>query len=335
MNNNILIIGPAWIGDMVIAQSLYRLLKQRQPEANIDVIAPSWCAPLLSRMPEIRACLEFKIAHGKLGLAQRYQFAQQLKKNHYQQAIILPNSFKSALIPWLAKIPQRRGYRGECRYGLINDRRLLNKKKYPSLVERFALLASPANTPLPATLPWPALTVDKNAQALTLKKYHLATEKPILILCPGAAYGPAKRWPISHFAEVANDYLQRDWQVWLLGGKAEKNLHDQIQSACHHRCQDLSMTSLTEAIDLMALANLIISNDSGLMHIAASVARPLIAIYGSSDPHYTPPLSQHAHIVSLELSCSPCFQRECPLHHLNCLQHITPHHIITTANNLV
>jgi len=336
-NAPILIIGPAWVGDMMMSQVLLKLIKAQHPDAPIDVIAPPHSAPLLARMPEVRHFIPLAIGHGKLELKIRYEMAKSLRATGYQQAYVLPNSFKSAFIPFLAKIPKRTGWLGECRLGLLNDVRFLDKSALPLMIQRFAALAFPRNAPLPTTLPWPALNVDEAVVASTLQAVGLSKPtKPILALCPGAEFGPAKRWPAYHYAEVAKQKLAEGYDVWLLGSPKEQADAAEIMAITDQRCVDLTgKTSLAQAIDLLSLASIVVSNDSGLMHIAAALQRPLVVLYGSSSPGFTPPLSDKVEILSLHLPCSPCFKRECPLGHLKCLVDLMPAQVLTAIGKLV
>ena len=323
-----LIIGPSWIGDLTMAQSLFMLLKQRQPDVQIDVLAPTWSYPLLARMPEVAQPLDMPLRHGEFGLKRRYEVSQQLPRD-YQQAIVLPNSFKSAFIPLFARIPQRTGWRGEMRFGLLNDIRKLDKAKLPLMVQRFAALALPKHETLADNYPRPRLQTSEAETQLALQAHHLDRDKPILALCPGAEYGSAKRWPTEYYAEIANARLSEGWQVWILGSAKEATLAAEIQMATQGRCSNLSgSTSLAEVIDLLSQASMVLANDSGLMHIAASLQRPLIAFYGSTHPNFAPPLCEQAKIMWLDLSCSPCRKRECPLSHLACLREIKPAQVL-------
>jgi heptosyltransferase-2 len=323
---NILVVGPAWVGDMVLAQSLFALLKQRYPAAPLDVLAPAWTEPLLARMPEVRAAIPVPFAHGRLDLGERLRLGRQLRDRQYAWAIVLPNSFKSALVPFVARIPRRTGFVGELRYGLLNDVRRLDEKSLPRTVDRFVALALAPDEALPASLPLPRLTPKpENAQA-TLARLGLEAPKgPLLALAPGAEYGPAKRWPAEYYAELAQTKINEGWEVWLFGSAKDAEVTREINRLTQRRCVDLAgRTALGDAIDLLAFARAVVSNDSGLMHIAAAIERPLVAIFGSSDPQHTPPMSRHAEVVYLGLSCSPCFARECPLGHLRCLYEIPP-----------
>ena len=328
--NKILVLGPAWVGDMVMAQSLFKVLKSQHPDCVIDVAAPAWTLPLLERMPEVSGKIPLPFKHGELAFFDRIKFGKSLKNHGYTQAIILTNSLKSALLPWAAGIKQRTSYLGEMRYGLINDVRPLDKTKLKKTVERFVNLGLEPGQNLPTNLPIPTLTHDRDNALAVLRRMGLNTpSSKILGLCPGAEYGEAKRWPIEHYAEVANQVLNQGWQVWLFGSEKDIPATSAINQITQNRCVDFGgKTKLGEAIDLMAMCDTIISNDSGLMHVAAALDKQVIAIYGSSDPHHTPPMHPDAVIEYLGLSCSPCFKRECPLGHLNCLVQIKPDAIL-------
>lgn len=335
--SKILVVGPSWIGDMIMAQTLFKLLKQRG-DCIIDVLAPEHSAPVVTRMSEVRQLIPLPCSHGELGLKKRYQLGKQLRDEHYDQAIVIPHSYKSAIIPFFARIPKRTGWVGELRFGLLNDIRFLDKQALPLCVQRFAAHAFEKNQPLPSTLPWPRLEESAQSLAVTLSRHPIKVQKdqPILALCPGAAFGGAKRWPDEHFAVVAQQKLAEGWAVWLFGSKAEMPQTKAIQDLCHNQCVDFTgQLQLTETIDLMSCVNAVIANDSGLMHIAAALNRPLVVIYGSTSPTYTPPLSSQVKMVSLELDCSPCFKRECPLKHLNCLKQLPPELVLKNLAELL
>jgi heptosyltransferase-2 len=330
MAERILILGPSWVGDMVLAHSLFQSLKTRHHDAYLAVAAPAWTLPLLSRMPEVDEAIALPFQHGEIALGARVRFGLGLRDQHFTQAILLVNSFKSAILPVAAGIPRRTGFLGEFRYGLLNDIRPLDKAALPRTVDRFSVLGLERGEVLPALLPQPRLRADLANAHVTLQRLGITwPAAPVLALCPGAEYGSAKRWPEAYYAEVANRMLARGWQVWLFGSEKDRPVTATINRLTQGCCQDLSgSTRLGEAIDLMALASAVVSNDSGLMHVAAAVQRPLVAIYGSSDPSHTPPMSDQAKILSLGLSCSPCFKRECPLGHLRCLRDIAPERVI-------
>ncbi|WP_047541477.1 lipopolysaccharide heptosyltransferase II [Methylotenera versatilis] len=330
----ILVLGPAWVGDMVLAQSLFKTLKANRPNCIIDVAAPAWTLPLLERMPEVSGKIALPFKHGELAFWQRITFGRSLKQAGYTQAIILTNSFKSALLPWAAGIKKRTSFLGEMRYGLINDIRPLDKTTLKKTVERFVFLGLNANEALPKNIPNPQLITDAQTAFVTLAKLGIqSSQDKILGLCPGAEYGEAKRWPTEYYAEVANDAIKKGWQVWLFGSDKDIPVTNQINQLTQNRCVDFGgKTKLGEAIDLMSLCDTVVSNDSGLMHVAAALDKKLVAIFGSSNPYHTPPMSEKAVIEYLSLSCSPCFQRTCKFSDdskkLACLIKINPTNII-------
>ena len=340
----ILVVSPSWVGDMVMSQSLYKTLKQLHPQSQLDVLAPDWCRPMLERTPEVDNALSMPLGHGDLQLAVRWKLAKQLKQKNYDWAITQPNSLKAALIPWFAGIKQRTGWKGESRYGLLNDLRS-NKQAFPLMVERYVSLAHPKSQMTGATaLPsyqHPILAANTDNQELALEQLNLNTNQPILALCPGAEFGPAKRWPEKHYAEVASHWIERyQGQVWIFGSDKDQAVGKQIiahlpqvQQKNGHNLA--GKTKLVEAIDLMALARLVISNDSGLMHIAAALQLPLIAIYGSSSPQYTPPLTDQAEILHTDIECRPCFKKTCQFGHLKCLTELKPERAISSIAKLL
>lgn len=334
--NKILIIAPAWVGDMIMAQSLFKIIKQRNPDYHIHVLAGSNLHPLLARMPEVEKIITSPFDHGELRLRDRYRLAVQLRAEHYGEAIVLPNSFKSALIPFLAKIGKRTGWRGEYRYILLNNQRILYASKLPLMVQRFAALGIEAGDKLPEAIPRPELIISRDSVKATLEKLQLPKpKKPILAICPGAEYGSAKRWPAEHFAEIAKCKAKEDWDIWLFGGSKDHDVAAEIQKLSGNVCVDLTgKINLGEAADLLSLAKVVITNDTGLMHVAAALDRPIVAIYGSSSPKFTPPLTGKVKILSLGLSCSPCFKRECPLGHLDCLMELKPEIVLKAITEI-
>lgn len=339
----ILIIAPSWVGDMVMSQSLYITLKQQNPHCELHVMAPRWCLPLLARMPEVDRAIEMPLGHGDFALSTRWKIGRTLKNERYDQAIVLPNSLKSALIPLFAGIPIRTGWKGESRYGFLNDLRS-NKLDFPLMVERYIALAFPKEQMSQASaipsIPYPALQTTTADQQNTIIKHELSNAQPILGLCPGAEFGPAKRWPESYYSEIAKRWIeQNNGQVWIYGSAKDVETAEKIKSFLpadqQLKCNILAgRTSLTEAIDLLASCDTVVSNDSGLMHIAAAVKTPLVAVYGSTSPAYTPPLSDTVQIVHTEIECRPCFKRECPLKHLNCLNQLQPDQVWQSIQRL-
>lgn len=302
-------IGPSWVGDMMMSHSLYQVLKQRYPDCVIDVMAPNWCRALLSRMPEVNQAIAMPIGHGSFALGERYRLGKALR-GQYDQAIVLPNSLKSAFIPLFARIPQRRGWKGESRYLLLNDLRS-NKQDYPRMVQRYAALAFEQSEVPPAEqlpTPYPYLTTNAEQVAQTCAKFAkqtaLAENRAIIGFCPGAEFGPAKRWPHYHYAELAKQLIEQGYQIHIFGSAKDDVLAEQIRNslptALQRYCINLAgQTSLEEAIDLIACCRAVVSNDSGLMHIAAALQRPLVALYGPTSPEYTPPLSDNVEIIRL------------------------------------
>ncbi|CAG8999715.1 MAG: ADP-heptose--LPS heptosyltransferase 2 [Candidatus Celerinatantimonas neptuna] len=340
---NILIIGPSWVGDMVMSHSLYQTLKQRYPNANIDVIAPDWCRPLLERMPEVRSALRMPLGHGEFKLATRWRIGRSLK-GQYDHAFILPNSLKSALIPLFAGVAKRTGWKGESRYGLLNDLRS-NKRCFTRMVDRYVALAYPkaqmTGDEALSDIPSPYLQVDKNIRQQAIQDLGLNQQRPILALCPGAEFGPAKRWPEEKYAQVAATWITgRQGQVWIFGSGKDQPVADairaQLDKSEQPHCHLLAgQTSLGQAIDLMSASSAVLSNDSGLMHIGAALGCPVVAIYGSTSPGYTPPLSKKVAILHTDIECRPCFKRVCPLGHLKCLTELDAHRAIDALDQLV
>ena len=323
----VLVVGPSWVGDMVMSQALYRQLRQDRPGVQVDVLAPAWSRPILERMPEVRRALTLPFAHGEVNLAARRRLGRELQASAYEQAIVLPNSLKSALVPFFARIPRRTGWRGEMRYGLLNDIRMLDKAALPLMVQRFVALALGPGEALPERLPQPRLQVSHAAVEQSREEFAVQPELPKLALCPGAEFGTAKRWPPEYFAELAKQYLQQGWQVLLFGSANDARECAHIHTACagHPACIDLAgRTSLAQAVDLLSLATAVVSNDSGLMHIAAALGRPLLAIYGATSPGFTPPMGTRAALQVSDIDCAPCFQRECPLGHHRCMRDTLP-----------
>jgi heptosyltransferase-2 len=279
-------------------------------------------------MPEVRAGIELPLGHGNFGWRLRRRIGRGLRSKAYAQAIVLPGSWKSALVPWFARIPRRTGYRRELRYGLLNDLRPLDRELLPATVQQFLALAEDAPPLQAPAIPQPRLRADPARASQVLRGLGLNPHPPAVALMPGAEYGPAKRWPAEHFAGLAQRLVAAGRQVWVLGSARDRPLGATIAQA-RPGIHDLSgRTALVDVVDLLAASEAAVTNDSGLMHVAAAVGTRLVALYGSSSPKMTPPLSAQAQLLYLGLDCSPCFQRECPLGHFNCLRGIPPESVL-------
>lgn len=320
---------------MVMAHSLFQILTEQNITRQLDILAPQWNVQLASRMPEIRDAITMPLGHGELQLRTRYRLGKKLRSKRYQQAILLPNTFKSALIPYWAKIPHRTGWVGESRQLLLTDCRKPDPAKPAMQVHQYAALGYPKESILSDVAP-PQLTTTEDQFHAALRKHSLDVSKPILVLCPGAEFGPAKQWPARHFAAIANAQLAEGWQVWVLGSAKDKMVAEELNSLTSNRCRNLAGdTSLTDVCDLISRADLVISNDSGLMHIAASYNRKLISLFGSSSHELTPPLNPQSKVLSLSLDCSPCYQRSCPKGHTRCLVDLKPHMVLDAMGSML
>ena len=334
--HKVLVVAPSWVGDIVMAQSLFKSLHEQIDNLLLSVLVPDWSIPLVSRMPEVTHAIPAPFKHGQLSIYDRIKIARQLHSEQFDQAIILPRSFKSALVPFFARIPLRTGFLGEKRYGLLNDIRQSNFEEPALTVDQFVGLSRPMGDTSKYSSPHPALIANPDAAKQVFQRLGIElSDKPVLAICPGSAFGPAKRWPVAHFADVVRSQLQQDWQVWLLGSKQDAIITAEISGQGLTDVHDLAgLTQLDEVVDLLSAANYVVSNDSGLMHVAAAVDTPIIAIYGSTSPKINPPLSSHATILWENLHCSPCNQRTCPLKHTNCLQQLPASQVISVLTDV-
>nr|WP_281412008.1 lipopolysaccharide heptosyltransferase II [Motiliproteus sediminis] len=296
-----MIVGPSWVGDMVMAQSLFKALKRAEPECRIDVVAPAWSHPILARMPEVNEAINLDVKHGEWGFRKRLQLGRQLEANRYSRSIVIPRSLKAALVPFFASIPVRTGFRGEMRYGLLNDMRLLDKRRLPLAVQRFVALGLEPSVSAPEIIN-PSLHVDAGNQQRLIAELALQLERPVAALLPGAEFGPAKQWPEQHWAQLAEQLTEQGYQVWCLGSPKDEAVATRIQAQTNAPILNLcGKTRLEDAVDLLALADVAISNDSGLMHVAAAVDCHVIAIYRTTTPDYTPPLTDKTDILRADL----------------------------------
>ena len=331
----ILIVAPSWIGDTVFAQPLFHLLHRYHQGLTLDVLASRYLRPVLEHMPQVHSIIDNPFAHSELRFGDRRRLGITLRSQKYDQAIVLPNSLKSALVPFLAKIPLRTGYVGEMRFGLLNDARRLDESTLRTMVDRYAFLAQPPGTTLTRPIIRPTLQVAPEELDAVLKKFGLDTHRPVTIFCPGAEYGPARRWPTEHYGVLAKSIVGEGKQVWLLGSSKDREIADAVQLASGGLCRNLAgETNLSEAIRLIAAASLVVSNDTGLLHVASALNRPVVALYGSTAPGLAPPYSDRSVSVSLNLPCSPCRERVCPLGHFNCMNQMTPERVARAITSM-
>ncbi len=325
VQEKLLVVGPSWIGDMVMAQSLYKLLRKRGPEREIHVIAPVWSKPVLARMPEVGRAIELPVTHGEAGVGKRWRLGRELRTEGYQRAIVLPRSLKSSLIPFFASVPVRTGFRGEWRFGLINDMRAFDPARLDQTVKRFVALGLERDEARLPAAPEPSLRIDRDNARATVERLGLATDAEAVALIPGAEYGSAKRWPLESYGDLAARLVSVGLQVWVLGSENEHKLGETVSAAADHpnAINLCGKTSIADVIDLLGTTKVAVTNDSGLMHVAAAVDTHVIGLYGSSSPLFTPPLTDTKHVFYRELDCSPCFARECPLGHFRCMTEIS------------
>jgi heptosyltransferase II len=318
---------------MVMAQALYKALQSDSTSAQIHVVAPEWSRPLLSRMAQISAVHSLNVAHGEFGLAKRHRLGKQLRSEGFSQAIVLPRSFKSALVPWFAKIPKRIGDIGEFRHGLITDTFPSNKdKKIPSVCNYLRYIGVEADVELVKKQYSPQLSVDRDNQTKVLEEHTIPTDVPLIACMVGAEYGPSKQWPMEHYASLIDLLTQQGVNVCLLGSPKDIEVGNKIALLCNGSIYNLcGKTTLLDVIDILAACKVAVSNDSGLMHIAAAVDVPVVAMYGATTPVYTPPLHAKAKSFYVKLACSPCWQRTCQYDHYRCLKDIMPQDVYSAV----
>lgn len=318
---------------MVMAQVLYKAIKAHSNSAQIHVVAPAWSRPLLERMPEITKVHGLNVAHGEFGFKKRYQLGMSLRAESFAEALILPRSYKAALVPMLAKIPKRVGELGESRYGLINHVLSSNKsKKIPTACNYLRFANINADITRIKKQFAPELSVDRENQAKVIEKLAIPQDSPLVACMVGAEYGPSKQWPMEHFISLINMLHEQGINVCLLGSQKDAVMGKKIESSCQQAVENLcGKTSLLDVIDILASCSVAVSNDSGLMHIAAAVDVPIVSMYGATTPQYTPPLHSNAKAFYMKLECSPCWQRTCQYQHYRCLKDIVPEQVFKSV----
>jgi heptosyltransferase-2 len=325
----ILLIPYMWIGDFVRCHSVVKLLRHRFPDRSVDILATSLCAPLADYMPGVRQAVVFDLPRSRLGPRQQAVLASRLRARGYGTALVMPRTWKSALAPLLAGIPQRTGFVGEARFGLLNDWRW-GERKLPRMVDRCAALALPRDAELPAEWPKPELIVPPADVAAWRQRKGLEQGRPAVVLAPGAV-GPSKRWPASAYAELARRLLGEGLAVWVVGGPGEKTLAQEIVRDTAAR--DFTGTDLREAILALAAGTAAVSNDSGLLHVAAALGTPTVGIFGPTSPWHWAPLNPLAATIQadIELDCRPCHKPMCRLGHRRCMVEISADRVLAAT----
>ncbi|WP_449369681.1 lipopolysaccharide heptosyltransferase II [Thiomonas sp.] len=341
----VLLIAPQWIGDAVMAQPLVALLAGRGEQ--VSALGLPSVAPVLRAMPGVGEVIEAPFAHGRLDLGLRWRIAAELRDQGFERAYILGNNVKARLVPWLARIPRRIGHSGEARGLLLTDRieagvparareasepmalspvscrvPRIGQESRADMRQYYAALAQLDGSINGPALPEPTLLVPAAEAEAMRSRFGLPPRW--IALCPGAEYGPAKQWPVAHYAALSAQAQNAGYAVAILGAPRDEAAGAEIALRAPGSVNLCGATRLGEAIALLASCAGAVSNDSGLMHVAAALGRPTVGVYGSTDPRHTPPAAHRSATLWLQLDCSPCFQRTCPLGHLNCLNRITP-----------
>ena len=328
----ILVIIPNWIGDVVGSQSLLIALKQKNPNCTIDIAGSKAWVELAKFMPEVNDTFILNLKHGKVDFKARLKEAKELKQRKYDQCIILPNSLKSAILPFLARIRKRTGWLGEQRYILLNDYRKLDKSKYPLMIDRYSALAYSKNE-ITLKAPLPNLIVPQKYSDNIINKYNIKTDKKIISLCPGAAYGPSKQWPFEYYVKVAKYFIDKGYYIFLLGSPSDKEISHKIEANVNHNnlFNYTGTTSIPEAISIINLSTHVLSNDSGLANMACALKLETTILYGSTAGSIVaPPISDNATKMYIpKLDCQPCKKRVCPLDYFKCMMDLKPKKVIS------
>ncbi len=327
----ILIVPYMWIGDFVRCHTVVRFLRARFPNSPIDVLTTTMVAPLLDYMPGVRKGIIWDLPRKRLALAQHRALAARLRAEGYGRALIMPRTWKSALAPFLAGIPERTGFAGEARFVLVNDLRW-GERALPRMVDRCVALALPKGAGLPADYPLPQLTVPKPDVAGWRQRLGLSETGPIAAFAPGAV-GPSKRWPAAYDGEAAKRLAGQGFSIWVLGGPGETALAAEI-AAGSDEVRDLTGPDLRNAILGLAAANVAVSNDSGLLHVAAALGTPSIGIFGPTSPWHWAPLNKLAAVIetTTEVPCRPCHKPTCRYGHHRCMREIPAERVVAATH---
>jgi len=328
----ILIVPYMWIGDFVRCHSVVKLLRARFPGRPVDLLATSLCAPLVDYMPGVRRGILWDLPRGRLAVAEHYALSQRLRAEHYGMALIMPRTWKSALAPFLAGIPERVGFFGELRLGLLSDVRR-GERALPRMVDRCAALALPRGAPLPKEWPAPELVVPDAELADWRRRVGFLPSEPLVALAPGAV-GPSKRWPVASYGTLARRLAEQGSTIVIVGGPDEKPLAAEIAGNAGDKVRDLTGPDLRNAILALAAAKAAVSNDSGLLHVAAALGTPTIGIFGPTSPWHWAPLNPLAATIETTtvLDCRPCHKPTCRLGHHRCMRDIDPEQVFAAAH---
>lgn len=328
----ILIIPYMWIGDFVRGHTVVRVLKERWPNRPVDLLTTSLCAPLVDYMPGLREGILFDLPRSRLALARQWRLAASLRARNYATALVLPRTWKSAIAPVLAGIPERIGFVGEFRFGMINRWRW-GEKALPRFIDKNAALALPDGAALPPEWPVPQLEVPAEETRRWRQANGLGSGKAVA-LAPGSV-GAAKRW--TYYPEAARLLASEGLDVWVVGGPGEKALAAEIVAAGGPRVRDLTGTDLRNGILAMASASLAISNDSGLMHVAAAIGTPTMGIFGPTSPYHWAPLNGLAATIQTQTSvpCQPCHRPVCTMNEHRCMRDIPASDVVATARRVL
>src|SRR5580698_5229152 len=328
----ILIVPYMWIGDFVRGHTVVRVLKQRWPNRPVDLLVTSQCAPLVDYMPGVRSRIVWDLPRSRLAVAKRWGLATQLRARNYGTALVLPRTWKSAIAPALANIPERVGFVGEARFGLINRWRW-GEKALPRFIDKNAALALPDGAPLPPEWPVPQLRVGSEEVSRFRQAQGLG-QGTAIALAPGSV-GSSKRW--TYYPQAAKLLAERGLDVWVVGGPGEKAIAAEMVAAGGARVRDLTGTDLRNGVLAMAAAQLAVSNDSGLMHVAAALGTPTMGIFGPTSPYHWAPINGLAATVQTKTTvpCQPCHRPVCTMNDHACMRDIPASDVAEEVMKLV